>query len=200
MEQNFEIALDRARIQARIREVGVAVRAREYRSLEWLGYHLRTLLHRNDSLGMAASIEARFPYLDHDVVRAAVNLPYQYKIRPSLTAFDRSHPLLRDKWVVRKVADRYLPRILSQRKKLGFPVNAYERMRVTPEFFMDGFVADHYRLSKPALVHLLESADRNFSVRLSMLEIWGRLFFGGTTEANLVTELLRHTSIDPISA
>jgi asparagine synthase (glutamine-hydrolysing) len=200
MQQNFEVALDRAQIQERVREAGVQVSDREYRSLEWLGYHLRTLLHRNDSLGMAASIEARFPYLDHDVVGAAVNLPYKYKIRPSLTAFDRSHPFLRDKWAVRKVADRYLPRTLSQRKKLGFPVNAYERMRVTPGFFMDGFVADHYRLSKPALAHLLDSADRNFQVRLAMLEIWGRLFFRGATEASLVSELLRNTSITPIPA
>jgi hypothetical protein len=65
---------------------------------------------------------------------------------------------------------------------------------------MGGFVADHYRLSKPALLHLLDTADRNFRVRLSMLEIWGRLFFGGETESKLVTELLRHTSIDPIPA
>jgi asparagine synthase (glutamine-hydrolysing) len=200
MEQNFEVALDRARIQGRIQKVGIEVRPREYRSLEWLGYHLRTVLHRNDALGMAASIEARFPYLDHDVVRAAVNLPYEYKIRPSLTALDRAHPFLRDKWVVRKVADRYIPRALSQRKKLGFPVNAYERMRITPAFFKGGFVADLYRLSEPALLHLLDNADRLFQVRLLMLEVWGRLFFQGAREAELVAELLRHTAIDPIPA
>lgn len=199
LEQNFEIALDHARIQDRVREAGVEVRAREYRSLEWLGYHLRTLLHRNDTLGMAASIEARFPYLDHNVVRAAVNLPYEYKIRASLTALDRSHPFLRDKWAVRKVADRYLPRILSQRKKLGFPVNAYERMRVSPALFKGGFVAELFRLSEPALFHLLDCADRHFRVRLMMLEMWGRLFFRQATEAELVSDLYCQTSIDPIS-
>jgi asparagine synthase (glutamine-hydrolysing) len=200
LTRNFEVELDQTRIQDRIREVGVEVRPREYRSLEWLGYHLRTLLHRNDTLGMAASIEARFPYLDHPVVQAAVNLRYKYKIRPSLAALDRAHPFLREKWVLRKVADRYIPRALSRRKKLGFPVNAYERMRVTPAIFKQGFVADLFQLSEPALHHLLDDPDRGFRVRLLMLEIWGRLFFAKETEAALVEELFRHTSIDPISA
>ena len=198
IEQNFEITLDRLRIQQRIRDVGIDVRAREYRSLEWLGYHLRTLLHRNDALGMAASIEARFPYLDNDLVKAAVNLSYKYKIRPSLNAHDRSHPFLRDKWVVRKIADRYIPRALSQRKKIGFPTNAYDRMRFAPSFFKSGFVADLYRLGDHALTHLLENSDRDLRVRLLMLEVWGRLFFRGITQAEVTGEMLRHISIDPV--
>lgn len=200
LEQNFEVALDRARIQERIRRDGAHFSPREYRSLEWLGYHLRTLLHRNDALGMAASIEARFPYLDHDLVRAAVNLPYEYKIRPSLTTLDRAHPFLRDKWVVRKIADRYIPKALSQRKKLGFPVNAYDRMQISPDMFRGGFVADLYRLREPELLHLLKDCDRHFRVRLLMLEAWGLLFFHGTTESELSTKLSRHTSIAPAAA
>ena len=38
-------------------------------SLDLLGYNLRALLHRNDSMGMAASIEARFPFLDNRLAR-----------------------------------------------------------------------------------------------------------------------------------
>jgi asparagine synthase (glutamine-hydrolysing) len=38
------------------------------RSVEYLGYHLRTPLHWNDSLGMDASVESRFPFLDPEVV------------------------------------------------------------------------------------------------------------------------------------
>jgi len=42
-------------------------------TLDYLHYHLRTLLHRNDTMGMAASIEARFPFLDHGVAKFGVN-------------------------------------------------------------------------------------------------------------------------------
>jgi asparagine synthase (glutamine-hydrolysing) len=197
MEQNFETALDRLQVQQRVADVGLDVAAREYRSLEWLGYHLRTLLHRNDALGMAASIEARFPYLDHDLVGAAVNLPYKYKIRPSLSAHDRSHPFLRDKWIVRRIADRYIPRALSQRKKIGFPVNAYERMALAPSFFQGGFVRDLYRLGEHALRHLIERSDRDLRLRLLMLEVWGRLFFRAIPQSEVTADLLRHVSIDP---
>jgi asparagine synthetase B (glutamine-hydrolysing) len=34
-------------------------------------------------MGMAASIEARFPFLDGQLVEAAINLPYKYKIADS---------------------------------------------------------------------------------------------------------------------
>ena len=149
------------------------------------------------TLGMAASIEARFPYLDHDVVRAAVNLGYRYKIRPTLSALDRSHPFLRDKWVVRSVADRYVPRVLSQRRKLGFPTNAYERMRVSPEIFASGFAADFYRLASRELSLLLRDAPPRVVVRLLMLEVWGRLFMGSATPAQMVDALRAHTRIEP---
>jgi asparagine synthase (glutamine-hydrolysing) len=197
IEQNLELALDRRQILQRVGEVGVQLRAREHRSLEWLGYHLRTLLHRNDALGMAASIEARFPYLDNAFVKAAVNLPYKHKIRPALNSFDLAHPLLRDKWVVRQVADRYIPRALSRRRKVGFPVNAYERLRCAPSFFESGFVADLYRLGTRAVGRLLETSSRDFQMRLLMLEAWGRLFFRGVSEPELRTSLLRHVQIEP---
>lgn len=199
MEQNFETVLDREQIEQRIRESGSMVSPRDYRSLGWLGYHLRTLLHRNDALGMAASVEARFPYLDHPVVRRAVNLPHRYKIRPSPTVLDKAHPFLRDKWILRRVADRYLPRSLSRRRKRGFPVNAYERMTVAPELFRRGFVADLYRLSDPALRHLLSASGPAFKVRLLMLEGWGQLFFRDVKEPSLVTAVRSHTAIAPIA-
>ena len=89
-------------------------------SLDYLQYHLRTLLHRNDSLGMEASIEARFPFLDLRFVEAGINMPSNTKLRYSPWVFEKAHPFVRDKWVVREVANRWIPRGLSQRLKVGF--------------------------------------------------------------------------------
>ena len=100
----------------------------DFQSLWWLGYHLRSLLHRNDCLGMAASIEARFPFLDTAVVRDAVNMPYRWKVHFSLRARTNSHRLICDKWVLREVARRYIPESLSHRPKTGFPAAAWRRM------------------------------------------------------------------------
>jgi asparagine synthetase B (glutamine-hydrolysing) len=54
------------------------------------------------------------------------------KVRFTLTAIDDpGHYFLRDKWILRKVAERYLPQALAYRKKRGFPVSAQDRLRIT---------------------------------------------------------------------
>ena len=147
------------------------------RTLDLLRDHLVTLLHRNDTMGMSASIETRFPFLNESLIETAVNLPLRYKIRFSPGVWEKDHPFLRDKWVLRKVADRYLPKILSQRKKRGFDVNAFRRMQIDKRFFESGFVKDHFKLSKNESDYLFETADQTLTNKLMMLEIWGRLFF-----------------------
>jgi asparagine synthase (glutamine-hydrolysing) len=146
------------------------------RTLIWLGYHLRSLLHRNDALGMAASIEARFPFLDERIVRYAINLPHHYKIRFSPSTWEKAHPFFQDKWVLRALADRYLPRRLSRRKKLGFHVTAYERMNIGASCAGEhGFVAEHFDLDRRQLHWLFEQASQQERVELLLLEVWGRV-------------------------
>lgn len=145
-------------------------------TISLLGYHLQTLLHRNDTLGMASSVEARFPFLSRDVVRFAVNLPERHKLRFSMGGGIRmGHPLYIDKWVVRKVADRYLPRALSRRRKRGFPTDAYERMAIDDRFFHGGFVEDLFELESGQQDLLLSNADRQLRRHLMQLEAWGRI-------------------------
>jgi asparagine synthase (glutamine-hydrolysing) len=146
------------------------------RSLDLLRDHLVTLLHRNDTMGMSAGIEARFPFLDEALIETAVNLPLRYKIRFSPGVWEKDHPFLRDKWVLRQVADRYLPKSLSQRKKLGFDVNAFRRMSIDKQFFNGNFIKDHFKLSRKEAEYLFETAAQPLSIKLMMLEMWGRLF------------------------
>ena len=57
----FEVGIENQEIVGYHKESGFGSAAIQ----QLLESHLRTLLHRNDRLGMAASIEARFPYLDN---------------------------------------------------------------------------------------------------------------------------------------
>lgn len=168
------------------------------RTLHWLSYHLRTTLHRNDALGMAASIEARFPYLDETVTRAAVNLPHRAKIRFSPRTWERSHPLLRDKWVLRKVADRYLPKALSRRKKLGFPVNAYDRLRISNSYFNSSFVTDLYGMSGQVVEHLMDASTQDEKVKLLLLDVWGEVCVREKGQDEMLSKLRRHLTIEKI--
>jgi asparagine synthase (glutamine-hydrolysing) len=160
-----------------------------------LSHILRTLLHRNDSLGMAASIEARFPFLDSQLVKLAVNLPYRCKVRFSPSVWDWEHLFFRDKWIIRKIADRYLPRDLSQRKKRPFPTNAFQRWRISHQFFEDSFVTDLFGLTRPRLKYLLDNASQALKLRLLHLDAWGHVCVRGLSKTKLAERLRERVTV-----
>src|SRR5262249_33593185 len=154
----FEVAFENKLTRAQLAPGnGHGISERNIRTIDLLHYHLRTLLHRNDALGMAASIETRFPFLDHELVKFAVNLPYHFKIR--MTPSMLKGPLLTDKWVIRQVASRYIPPQLSHRKKLGFLADGFGRMRIAPEYFEKSPIADMFDLSTKEMKFFIESTN-----------------------------------------
>jgi asparagine synthase (glutamine-hydrolysing) len=80
-------------------------------------------LNYMDKMSMAASIEARVPYLDIDLVHFATTLPIQYKRRGNTT-----------KYLLRKVAERYLPAEIVHIPKTGFgaPVRTWLKTSLKP--------------------------------------------------------------------
>jgi asparagine synthase (glutamine-hydrolysing) len=67
------------------------------------------LLMRVDKMTMAHSIEARVPFLDHDVVDFAMRLPPSYKLADGL-----------GKRMLKKIAEPYVDHDLLYRRKQGF--------------------------------------------------------------------------------
>jgi asparagine synthetase B (glutamine-hydrolysing) len=131
---------------------------------------LAPLLRRLDRTSMGASVECRVPYLDHRLVHKAINLPSQYRVGSRA-----------DKWVLKRVASRYIPADLVSRKKMGFPLPLVDYLRplASRGFFAGGFCEQELGLNPLALERLLEEwQPRVYSFfALFTLEIWGRIHF-----------------------
>jgi asparagine synthase (glutamine-hydrolysing) len=180
LHNRFERDQEIARIRSYCAHtMGLPDGEREWSTLHQLTYGLRTLLHRNDTLGMAASVETRFPYLDASLVHFAVNLPARYKVCPAAAVCDRKHPFVRDKWILRKVADRYLPFSLSRRAKQGFPTDAFARMRIMPQVLEHSFVAELFGLTPANVNFLMQRAGHGLKLRLLHLDVWGHVCLRG---------------------
>lgn len=74
-------------------------------------YLAEDILKKVDLASMLNSLEARVPFLDHRLVPLVLSLPEKYKINA-----------LRTKWLLKKIASKYLPKEIIHRKKRGFTV------------------------------------------------------------------------------
>lgn len=69
------------------------------------------ILLKADKMSMAHSLEVRVPFLDKEVFEVARHIPTEYKVNQHNT-----------KYAMRMAAHRYLPDMVAEKKKLGFPV------------------------------------------------------------------------------
>jgi asparagine synthase (glutamine-hydrolysing) len=88
------------------------------------------LLERADRMTMAASIEARVPYLDHELAQFVSALPDHWRVRG-----------FTGKRILRAAATELLPRPIIERPKVGFRVPVDEWFRGP----LRGYLLDHLR-------------------------------------------------------
>jgi asparagine synthase (glutamine-hydrolysing) len=86
--------------------------------LDSIAYLPDDILVKLDRASMATSLETRVPLLDPAVIAFAWSLPIEQKIRAG-----------QGKWPLRQVLDRYVPRELVDRPKMGFGVPVGEWVR-----------------------------------------------------------------------
>jgi asparagine synthase (glutamine-hydrolysing) len=139
------------------------------------------LLMTVDRMAMAHSLETRSPLVDYKVVEYAASIPGGLKLKGNQL-----------KYILRKVAARYLPQDLIDRRKqgFGFPLAIWMRTELR-DFVRNLFAESRFielgifeRAYVQRLVdeHIAGKIDHNYRLWLLInLEVWYRMFFEGMT-------------------
>jgi asparagine synthase (glutamine-hydrolysing) len=138
---------------------------------------------KQDQMSMAASIESRVPFLDHELVEHVVAMPDRFKVRGWTT-----------KAVLREALRDRVPREILRRRKLGFPVPfgrwarerfgpSIRRVVLGPRARARGFLDPEplERLVREHEAGAVDHADRLWL--LLNLELWQRIFIDGEDPA-----------------
>ncbi len=140
--------------------------------------YMHELLMKQDQMSMAASIESRVPFLDHELVEYTAKMPTNLKLRGKDT-----------KWILREAMKGILPKEILSREKMGFPVPIGSWFRNEFRHLIEEFVLGERALSRGIFNadFVKELAKRHFSgenhdLRLLFLmnfEIWQRQILEG---------------------
>jgi asparagine synthase (glutamine-hydrolysing) len=154
--------------------------------------YLVELLMKQDQMSMAASIESRVPFLDHELVEYVMGLPAETKLRGWQT-----------KVLLREALRGLIPAEILNRRKMGFPVPMGRWLRGPFSAIVDEFVSG----SRTASRRLFEQrsvdrlVDEHRACRgehgtrlwlLANLEIWQRIFLDGQDAESIMNPILRY--------
>ncbi len=151
-----------------------------------------------DRMAMAHSLETRSPLIDYKVVEYAASIPAELKLKGKNL-----------KYILKKVASRYLPRDLIYRRKqgFGFPLGIWMRSELKSfiiNLFSRSRFVDHGIFQKGYVDNLVGehiSGKFNHEYRIWILlnlEIWYRLYFEGESVETMrgFIESLRNSDPD----
>ena len=99
--------------------------------------YMQELLMKQDQMSMAASIESRVPFLDHELVEFTARMPLEMKLRGKDT-----------KWILREAMKGILPEEILSREKMGFPVPIGRWLREDYKYLVDEFILSERALSR----------------------------------------------------
>ncbi len=136
-------------------------------------YHL---LHIEDRMTMANSIESRVPFLDEDFVQLAFKMPAHYKLQNGIT-----------KYVFRLSMKDTLPKEVFSKPKWGFAVNPYYQFRKDLKEYAEGIIdkktIENMGINYNLVDRIINSKPNpklrwyyNYLWNIVMLKLWHSIF------------------------
>ena len=134
------------------------------------------ILLKADKMSMAHSLEVRVPFLDRVVFDVARKVPTEFKVTKENT-----------KYAMRQAAHRYLPDMVAEKKKLGFPVPIRVWLRedkyynIVKEAFHSPAAQEYFKteeIMKYLDDHKAGNADNSRKIwTVYMFLVWHKQFF-----------------------
>lgn len=151
----------------------------ERETYQMVRHYLRGLLHPEDRMSMAWSLESRVPLLDHHIVELAMSLPSWFKVRRGL-----------GKTIMRDAIRADLPAAITDRRdKKGYPVPIGRWFRTDLRSELTGFFArgllvwdfvDEAVFRQRLEAHLDGRADDGYTIfKVLSTEVWLQMVNGG---------------------
>ena len=151
--------------------------------------YLVELLKKQDKMSMAASIESRVPFLDHELVEFACTVPRRMKLRGR-----------QEKLLVKRTFEKLLPPAILKREKMGFPVPTKQWLNqgyndFVAKVLLSQRTAQRGIFRRSFLASLLEQQQAGARDHTDALwtalnfELWARVFIDGNGFASTECEL-----------
>jgi len=136
------------------------------------------ILTKVDRATMSVSLEGREPLLDHRILEFAAQLSSDYKIRSNSSGLGSGKSV--QKYLLKKIAHRYLPQELMDRPKMGFGVPIVQWFRdELKDYFMT--YLDFSRLKSEGIFNpepIIKLRDRYMAGRQENVQkLWYLLMF-----------------------
>jgi asparagine synthase (glutamine-hydrolysing) len=93
-------------------------------------YLANDLLYKVDIASMKSGLELRVPFLDHNLVEYAINLPLELKVKDG-----------EQKYLLKKLLTDYLPKELVYRQKWGFPAPVGSWLQNDLSYLIDKYLS-----------------------------------------------------------
>lgn len=131
----------------------------------------------DESMAMANSLEGRIPFLDKEVVDLSFKMPFNMKYKNGI-----------GKYVLKKLAQKYLPKEILQKPKKGFGSNVFvtfndELKDICNKAFESGSIVKEGFIKKDYLESILkrpsqEELIKHYAVMWSLLafEVWYNIY------------------------
>ena len=150
--------------------------------------YLIELLMKQDQMSMAASLESRVPFLDHELVEFTAQIPAKHQIRG-----------MAGKFVLKDAVTDLLPAQIIHRKKMGFPTPweywlAGPKLQEIETLLLESRSSERQLFREDAVrrifaEHRAKRRDHGNRIwRLLNLELWQRIFLDGEVDVQLSSQ------------